>query len=93
MEVLKVDNLKVAAAAIQRNGKVLATGYTHAECIAKAYNQIGEMRGFEEGFTLTDGHFVYRDEAFEVAKAANQLKPSFETAVWLSSYMIKEWPE
>ena len=88
-----MDILKVYRAAIRRDGEVLAEACSHAEGIAKAYNRVGEMRGFEEGFTLTDGRFVYRDEAFIVALEAGQLKPSFETAMWLSSYMINEWPE
>jgi hypothetical protein len=88
-----METLRVKRAAIRRDGKVLAEGHNHAECIAKAIKSDGTMRGFEEGFTLTDGRFVYRDEAFTVAAKAGQLRPSYKAANCLSSYMIKEWPE
>ena len=88
-----METLRVKRAAIRRDGKVLAEGYCHAECITKAVKSDGTMRGFEEGFTLTNGCFAPRDEAFIVALKAGQLRPDCKTDTWLSSYMIKEWPE
>jgi hypothetical protein len=76
------DRERIKSAAILHNG-VRYEGFSHAMAYANAEDQLGEMpkRGSaKEGFTTTptekhpEGRFVDRKEAWNIARANNQLK-------------------
>jgi hypothetical protein len=76
---------RLKAAAILRDGKVLERGFRSHYQLRQAIDpddpdpRMGQL-GDTDGFITTNGRFVDRDEAREVALAAGQIHPSWKTA-------------
>ena len=77
---------------------IYATGSSHAECYDYLYyahdmyvRAWPEKYDAKEGFLCNDNTFVDREEAFDIAKAMDQLKDSYDKIEQgvLQSFMLK----
>lgn len=64
---------KVISAAVRTNGRVFS-GVMHADAVDQAEREIGKiLRPPEEGFITSNGRFISRDEAWDIANRNNQI--------------------
>lgn len=90
-----MEKIKCAAIKYKRldTGKEdIIRGHNHAVCMEYfyyAFNLDESNRDMEfevQGFVTTEGRFVDRQEAYQIAKEAKQLKYNLENVDWLDSY-------
>ncbi len=76
---------------------IIVTGYCHADCfeaLSFGYDMYvlarPEKYDYVEGFVCSDGSFVDRVNAMDIAKAANQVKSTYNSDDYISlqSYML-----
>lgn len=87
--------LKVTMAALRHAGppEQVFTGHCHAKAIEAAFRGRVKPGECQEGFVLSDGSFVHRVAAMEVARAAGQVRQEYPENEVLFSYMLKEEPK
>lgn len=75
-----------------------ASSYCHSDCYDYVYNAFGipvrldpQRYSVTEGFMCDDGTFVDRVDAMDIAKAANQVKRTYNSDdyIALQSYMLE----
>lgn len=67
--------LRVVAAAIQLSDGLVICGVRHYDQLMRPFLPNEPDKDAAQGFVLSDYRFVGRVEAFEIAKAANQILP------------------
>ena len=80
---------EIQRAAIKYKHQIF-TGFEHGEC----FKQIKEYdKNYEtiQGFVTNDGDFVSRQEAFVIAKNANQLQSQLVTKILMSEDLHIDW--
>lgn len=80
---------EIQRAAIKYKHQIF-TGFEHGEC----FKQIKEYdKNYEtiQGFVTSDGDFVSRQEAFVIAKNANQLQSQPVTKILMSEDLHIDW--
>ena len=75
---------KIHAAAIKTPSGQIFHGDNHGECFQKAKRHI---RKSDQGFLDSEGNFISREKAYEIAKNADQLKIFSEKEILQSEFL------